>query len=387
MSNEEEFEESEIVWGKFKGYPWWPCIVLKLKNRETNEYICNFIGEKKSQVFTKEKLKKFGKHYNEYSNPLKGKKYQIKRVKKAIEIANAIKTEKITYERIDKFIKSGGFNLEKFNLNEWIGECCEKAKEPKLEQQDNSHYVKLLGNKRSRTASKTSKSTTKEFETKVKLEEPELDYKATDIKPTIHCESIYSEIESKLPLIEQYTEMYNNSFINLNNTCLILANLLSTCNKEISKDILFKILDNMSEVNKSFYNENEVVNNLISLVNKLQNEKEKSKTPTKPKNEKKEFIEDFQFISEESKYVALNKVFKDMYSNDNLFVSFPDEIEKLKSDKSFFQNFIKGNFLSQLIQAKQSIIKSTNRKIDEKRIKIKVNLKNLLLAVSIYFSI
>ena len=44
MSENDFFEEKEIIWAKIEGYPWWPSIIIsKEKNTESKEYIYSII--------------------------------------------------------------------------------------------------------------------------------------------------------------------------------------------------------------------------------------------------------------------------------------------------------------------------------------------------------
>ena len=59
-SSNTNFSVGEIVWGKIKGYPWWPAMITETRddNRE-KKYICNFIGDNSHASLIKRDLAKF----------------------------------------------------------------------------------------------------------------------------------------------------------------------------------------------------------------------------------------------------------------------------------------------------------------------------------------
>ena len=71
MSENDFFEEKEIIWAKIEGYPWWPSIIIsKEKNTESKEYIYSIIliGPYIRSNLTNNFISKFKKNYNQYSN-------------------------------------------------------------------------------------------------------------------------------------------------------------------------------------------------------------------------------------------------------------------------------------------------------------------------------
>ena len=70
MSENDFFEEKEIIWAKIEGYPWWPSIIIsKEKNTESKEYIYSIIliGPYIRSNLTNNFISKFKKNYNQYS--------------------------------------------------------------------------------------------------------------------------------------------------------------------------------------------------------------------------------------------------------------------------------------------------------------------------------
>ena len=70
MSENEFYEEKEIIWAKIEGYPWWPSIIIsKEKNIESKEYIYSIIliGPYIRSNLTNNFISKFKKNYDQYS--------------------------------------------------------------------------------------------------------------------------------------------------------------------------------------------------------------------------------------------------------------------------------------------------------------------------------
>ncbi len=70
MSENDFFEEKEIIWAKIEGYPWWPSIIIsKEKNIESKEYIYSIIliGPYIRSNLNINFISKFKKNYNQYS--------------------------------------------------------------------------------------------------------------------------------------------------------------------------------------------------------------------------------------------------------------------------------------------------------------------------------
>jgi hypothetical protein len=66
------FTVGEIVWGKIKGYSWWPAIIPGTRDdNKEKKYICNFIGDNSHASLIKKSIAKFEKELNNYSNTKK----------------------------------------------------------------------------------------------------------------------------------------------------------------------------------------------------------------------------------------------------------------------------------------------------------------------------
>ena len=66
------FTVGEIVWGKIKGYSWWPAIITGTRDdNKEKKYICNFIGDNSHASLIKKSIAKFEKELNNYSNTKK----------------------------------------------------------------------------------------------------------------------------------------------------------------------------------------------------------------------------------------------------------------------------------------------------------------------------
>ena len=99
MSENDFFEEKEIIWAKIEGYPWWPSIIIsKEKNIESKEYIYSIIliGPYIRSNLTNNFISKFKKNYNQYS------KTKDKELTEAINQANIINDIKDIEEKNNK---------------------------------------------------------------------------------------------------------------------------------------------------------------------------------------------------------------------------------------------------------------------------------------------
>ena len=99
MSENDFFEEKEIIWAKIEGYPWWPSIIIsKEKNTESKEYIYSIIliGPYIRSNLTNNFISKFKKNYNQYS------KTKDKELTEAINQANIINDIKDIEEKNNK---------------------------------------------------------------------------------------------------------------------------------------------------------------------------------------------------------------------------------------------------------------------------------------------
>ena len=99
MSENDFFEEKEIIWAKIEGYPWWPSIIIsKEKNIESKEYIYSIIliGPSIRSNLTNNFISKFKKNYNQYS------KTKDKELTEAINQADIINDIKDIEEKNNK---------------------------------------------------------------------------------------------------------------------------------------------------------------------------------------------------------------------------------------------------------------------------------------------
>ena len=99
MSENDFFEEKEIIWAKIEGYPWWPSIIIsKEKNTESKEYIYSIIliGPYIRSNLNINFISKFKKNYNQYS------KTKDKELTEAINQADIINDIKDIEEKNNK---------------------------------------------------------------------------------------------------------------------------------------------------------------------------------------------------------------------------------------------------------------------------------------------
>ena len=99
MSENEIFNEGEIIWAKTEEYPWWPSIIIsKDKNIESNDYIYSMIliGSYIRTNLTKKFICKYDKNYKQNS------KTKNKELIEALKQANEINDIKDLEEKNKK---------------------------------------------------------------------------------------------------------------------------------------------------------------------------------------------------------------------------------------------------------------------------------------------
>ena len=68
----ENFEIGEIVWGKIKGVPWWPGIIVESRPSQKGKlFYISFIGSKSYSTLPSKYLSKYEKDYKNFSNTKK----------------------------------------------------------------------------------------------------------------------------------------------------------------------------------------------------------------------------------------------------------------------------------------------------------------------------
>ena len=66
------FTVDEIVWGKIKGYPWWPAMITEIEeDNKEKKYKVNFIGNNRHANLKKRNIGKFEKEFKNHSNTKK----------------------------------------------------------------------------------------------------------------------------------------------------------------------------------------------------------------------------------------------------------------------------------------------------------------------------
>ena len=124
MSENEFYEEKEIIWAKIEGYPWWPSIIIsKEKNTESKEYIYSIIliGPYIRSNLTNNFISKFKKNYNQYS---KTKNKELTEAINQADIINDIKDIEEKNNKIKELIEKENI----CNINESSSETS-KTKE------------------------------------------------------------------------------------------------------------------------------------------------------------------------------------------------------------------------------------------------------------------
>ena len=67
---EDSYIEEEIIWAKLRGYPWWPALLLSVKqdiNSKEEKYRVVFFGNYIQATLKKIYISKFDKYYKQYS--------------------------------------------------------------------------------------------------------------------------------------------------------------------------------------------------------------------------------------------------------------------------------------------------------------------------------
>ena len=128
MSENENFEEEEIIWSKIEDNSWWPSIILsKIKNINKNEYeyeILSFANNIKSKI-NKNNILKFDNNYKQYSKTKNKELLEIiKKVKELYDIKDIEKKNK----KIKEYILQLKNKDNKENINESSSETS-KTKE------------------------------------------------------------------------------------------------------------------------------------------------------------------------------------------------------------------------------------------------------------------
>ena len=124
MSENEFYEEKEIIWAKIEGYPWWPSIIIsKEKNTESKEYIYSIIliGPYIRSNLNINFISKFKKNYNQYS---KTKDKELTEAINQADIINDIKDIEEKNNKIKELIEKENIG----NINESSSETS-KTKE------------------------------------------------------------------------------------------------------------------------------------------------------------------------------------------------------------------------------------------------------------------
>lgn len=127
MSENENFQEEEIIWAKINKYEWWPSIILaKIIDINTNEYIYQILlfGNNIKRKISKNNISKFNDNYKQYS---KTKNKELQNIIKKVKELYDLKDMDIKNKEIKEYISKIKYN-EKENINESSSETS-KTKE------------------------------------------------------------------------------------------------------------------------------------------------------------------------------------------------------------------------------------------------------------------
>ena len=123
MSENENFQEEEIIWAKINKYEWWPSIILaKIIDINTNEYIYQILlfGNNIKRKISKNNIS----NYKQYS---KTKNKELQNIIKKVKELYDLKDMDIKNKEIKEYISKIKYN-EKENINESSSETS-KTKE------------------------------------------------------------------------------------------------------------------------------------------------------------------------------------------------------------------------------------------------------------------
>ena len=109
------FKVNDVVWGKLKGFPWWPAVIVKfVHNKEhanDNVVLIKFIGDLTTAVISISRLLSFDEHYIRFSTT------KHKQLLRAIAEAKRIHNGEISFNHYCKSVKHLG-NKRTRNTNE-----------------------------------------------------------------------------------------------------------------------------------------------------------------------------------------------------------------------------------------------------------------------------
>ena len=133
------FTVGEIVWGKIKGYSWWPAIITDTsdENKE-KKYICNFIGDNSHATLIKKYIAKFEKELKNYSNTKK--KDLLLAIKEAKRLYYNKKNAKIQNKGKD-YNESNNLSDDDESFNSQL-----MKKKKKREYSNNNHTISTKKN-------------------------------------------------------------------------------------------------------------------------------------------------------------------------------------------------------------------------------------------------
>ena len=95
------FKVNDVVWGKLKGFPWWPAVIMKFVHNDSVVLI-KFIGDLTTAVISVSRLLSFGEHYARFSAT------KHKQLLRAIAEAKRIHNGEISFNHYCKSVKHLG---------------------------------------------------------------------------------------------------------------------------------------------------------------------------------------------------------------------------------------------------------------------------------------
>ena len=122
---------NDVVWGKLKGFPWWPAVVVKYVHN--NVVLIKFIGDLTTAVISVARLLNFDEHYKRFSTT------KHKQLLRAINEAKRIHNGEITFNQYCKSMRHIG-NKRTRNTNENVDNEVHKLNTSLTNVMNTSHF-------------------------------------------------------------------------------------------------------------------------------------------------------------------------------------------------------------------------------------------------------
>ena len=110
------FERDEVVWGKIKGYPWWPAIITDCNNNFV--YTIKFYNDNSYAKLSSKFLLKYEEHKNKILESNKKNKKLVSAIRAAdSDLKKLNNINKIPFDNIDNSYNANTFNNSKIKID------------------------------------------------------------------------------------------------------------------------------------------------------------------------------------------------------------------------------------------------------------------------------